>query len=388
MKKESVGTFYFLGANQGLIWCHANRGETVSMCHFKEIHFRLKNIILGIGDGDDYAALRGVKTQFNLNSMRGGGTGIYQNAEGDFPAAALRGVKTQLNTDSMHVPQGPSSIQNSQRPTSIAGLTQQQNDGDIKLQLWHKNARGLRDEDRLYELLLKLLLVDWDFVCINETWREAERELFTTFDDHLFAGSGCAGCARGVAFIVNQKWVPFVSSFNRVNERGAYIDITCERLHLRLRIATAYFPHSGYADQHVQTIYTILTGIHEEAKKDHRLFILSRDFNAVTGSRTDGDDWRIIGQHGHGDENPRGQWLKNWASERRLMITNTFFPKRPEQRATYMGPSQIPRQLDYVFVDVVVRTNVIDSCSSYLLDLGSDHNAVRTSWTIPRKQKS
>ena len=120
----------------------------------------------------------------------------------------------------MHVPQGPSSIQNSQRPTSIPGLTQQQNDGDIKLQLWHKNARGLRDEDRLYELPLELLLVDWDFVCINETWREAERELFTTFDDHLFAGSGCAGCAWGVAFIVNQKWFPFVSNFNKVNERA------------------------------------------------------------------------------------------------------------------------------------------------------------------------
>ena len=52
-----------------------------------------------LDDGDDYAALHGVKSKFKLNSIRGGGTGTYQNAEGDFPAAALRGVKTQLNTD-------------------------------------------------------------------------------------------------------------------------------------------------------------------------------------------------------------------------------------------------------------------------------------------------
>ena len=38
--------FVIFGANQGLICCHANRGETVSMCHFKEIDFWLKNIYL------------------------------------------------------------------------------------------------------------------------------------------------------------------------------------------------------------------------------------------------------------------------------------------------------------------------------------------------------
>ena len=41
--------FVFFSVNYGLICCFSNRGDGVSLCHFKEIDFLLKNILGGIG---------------------------------------------------------------------------------------------------------------------------------------------------------------------------------------------------------------------------------------------------------------------------------------------------------------------------------------------------
>ena len=47
------------------------------------------------------------------------------------------------------------------------------------------------------------------------------------------------------------------------------------------------------------------------------------DFNASVGSNKLYEDETIIGKHGYGYRNPRGEWICNWAQAEQLIIINT-----------------------------------------------------------------
>ena len=68
---------------------------------------------------------------------------------------------------------------------------------------------------------------------------------------HIFCGSGGELGAKGVAILVHRKWASRLVAFNRVNDRVAYLAIYLSNI--KLRIATAYFLHSGYGDANVQS---------------------------------------------------------------------------------------------------------------------------------------
>ena len=234
-------------------------------------------------------------------------------------------------------------------------------------------------EDRLYELLAEVNQLQWDIIVITETWRECERESFVITGGHLFCGSGGFAASRGVAFLVNERWANKLFSFIRVDERVAYLDV---RLHSeRLRFIATYFPHSGYDDNSVQVMYDILHTVRAEARRKRIRTIICGEFNAVVGGREEYDDPRTIGQHGLDDCNARGRWLKHWATANRFMISNTFFSKRPAARVTHVGSNSSQRQIDYILLDWPLRLRLRDAASSPLLNLGSDHRAVRVRLT-------
>ena len=171
-----------------------------------------------------------------------------------------------------------------------------------------------------------------------------------------------------------------------INERAAYADISSKRL--KMRIVTAYFPHSGYSDVHVQRLYSTLEAVSKEARKGRQGILICGDFNAETGSREENNDRRIIGKHGLGTQNRRGEWLTQWATTQRLSITNTHFDKRPNNRATYPGPNKNPRQIDYILVDFKLWKQLRDTGSIDELDLGSDHKTVRAKFHMTINKKA
>ena len=74
-----------------------------------------------------------------------------------------------------------------------------------ELKIWQKNTRGLKDDDRMVELLTELSTLPRDFVSLNETWRGSEREYFEVDGCHVFCGAGGEDGARGVAILVNKR---------------------------------------------------------------------------------------------------------------------------------------------------------------------------------------
>ena len=81
--------------------------------------------------------------------------------------------------------------------------------------------------------------------------------------------------------------------------------------------------------------------------------------------------------------------MKQWCTNNNMVITNTMFPKHPENRVTFVGPNGRPRQLDYILVPKAFIHMVQDSGSSKLLQMGSDHNAVMTKFKLrPARRRS
>ena len=95
--------------------------------------------------------------------------------------------------------------------------------------------------------------------------RTKKTEIWSTKGGHMLLGSGHDLPTRGVAILVHKKWKPYIKKFYPMNERIAYVDITKKKF--RLRFVTAYFPHSGYEDEHIENMYEMLGNIRIEAKR-------------------------------------------------------------------------------------------------------------------------
>ena len=309
--------------------------------------------------------------------MRGGGTGKYASVDGDVPACMLISKSTSLNSSPNG---GLSQLQPKRRKRQINhNPNSMQRPSSTKrqphLNLLCKNVRGLSNDDRLEELLLEALFDEWDILLLSETWRETQREHFTTQDGHVFLGSGAGGERRGVAFLVHKKLVPCIKEFVPVNERMAVLRLKIGKT--TMRVMVVYFPHSGYADAEVDKIYRTMSAVHSKCRLNSEMFIVGGDFNAEVSTRLDSDNPKTIGAYGYNLENSRGQWLKSWCDTERLSILNTMFPKSDQHRITYIGPNKRPRQLDYFLIDEVHSYKITDAGSVSYPDMGSDHSAVR-----------
>jgi len=211
-------------------------------------------------------------------------------------------------------------------------------------------------------------------IIISETWREESSEFFETTGGHLFLGSGGFSHKWGVAFLLHKRHAKSVKNFRAISERLACVSVTINQM--RFRFVAAYFPHGGYGDAQVQQIYTTLSGLRKEAGKKQERFVVGGDFNAVVGHRTDHDNPANVGMHGLGEENSRGQWLKQWCCLENMLIANTFFPKHPDSKFTHVSTNGNRRQIDFVIIDKPLQRKLMDSSSDNSIDMGWDHRTV------------
>ena len=74
--------------------------------------------------------------------------------------------------------------------------------------------------------------------------------------------------------------------------------------------------------------------------------IIAGDFNAVVGQRVPGDIPKIIGEHGVGERNDRGQRMLEWATSESMVISNTHFRKLFEKQWSH-HKGEVERLIDY-----------------------------------------
>ena len=75
-------------------------------------------------------------------------------------------------------------------------------------------------------------------------------ELWETHHKHIFMGAGRYDNKHGAGIMLNKKWSQRIIDTEYINERAITTMFLVNRQHIKLR--SVYFPHSRYADHHIE----------------------------------------------------------------------------------------------------------------------------------------
>ncbi|PNF37355.1 hypothetical protein B7P43_G17906 [Cryptotermes secundus] len=170
--------------------------------------------------------------------------------------------------------------------------------------------------------------------------------------------SGGERAERGVAIVVHKSVVRSVVKKIVCNDRIIALDIL---------IIQVYMPTSEYEDDEVEKVYDTIEEILQEDGRGDTNSIILGDWNSIVG---DEPYQNIVGSHGLGRRNHRGQMLIDFCERNGLIVTNTWFKKPKRRIYTWKAPGDWKRhQLDYILVKHRFRNSVKD-----VKDINSDHN--------------
>ena len=138
--------------------------------------------------------------------------------------------------------------------------------------------------------------------------------------------SGGERAEKGVVIVVHKSIVRSVVKKTVYNDRIIVIKLQAEPINILMM--QVYMPTSEHEDDEVEELYDVIEEILEEDGKGDTNPIIMGDWNIVVGD----ESYRnIVGPHGLGRKNHRGQMLINFCERNGPIVTNTWF-KKPKRR--------------------------------------------------------
>ena len=220
-----------------------------------------------------------------------------------------------------------------------------------------KKANVEKEMRRLHLDILGISEVRWPGVgCVRNPTGE------------VFIYSGGKNAERGVGVMlsryINEHLIGFWAVSDRVllvKIRGAPFDVC---------IIQVYAPTSEHDEEEVDKFYEEVNLAREQCK-EHECIMVIGDFNAKVGQGKVED---IVGPHGLGKRNDRGDKLVNWCSEKRQAVMNTWFSHHPRHLWTWKSPGDRSRnQIDYITINKRFRNSITQVKTFPGTDCNSDH---------------
>ena len=181
--------------------------------------------------------------------------------------------------------------------------------------------------------------------------------------------SGGEWAERGVAIVVHKSIVRSVVKKIVCNDRIITIKLQAEPVNIL--IMQVYMPTSEYEDDEEEKFYDTIEEILEEDGKDDTNSIIMGDWNSVVGEES---YMNIVGSHGLGRRNHRGQMLIDFCDRNGLIVTNSWFKKPKRRPYTWKAPGDWSRhQLEYILVKHRFRNSMKDAQTLPGADIDSDH---------------
>ena len=154
-----------------------------------------------------------------------------------------------------------------------------------------------------------------------------------------------------------------------VSERNIMLKLKAKPFDIT--IIQTYMPTSSSTEEEIEEHYEEIEKMMKEVKSSDVLIIMG-DFNAKIGKGAYRD---IVGKHGLGERNERGERLLHFCTEKDLVVSNTTFEQPNRLLYTWKSPGDITRnQIDYILIRKRFR-NSIKQCKTHPgADIASDHN--------------
>ena len=167
----------------------------------------------------------------------------------------------------------------SSRSTEAYKATSETKSGkDITFIVLQKSARSPNSSERFDELTQKKKWKDASGVLCWSVKR-GEQAMPRSARHNIFMGSGKFENKYGFGILVNSKWRKHINSTDYSSERAISTSITVNKQHVLLM--SENFPHSGFADHHVEKVYRSIEKLPNSNKKN--IQIVRGDFNAELG---------------------------------------------------------------------------------------------------------
>ena len=190
-------------------------------------------------------------------------------------------------------------------------------------------------------------------------------------------GSGKFDNKHGVGIMLNKRCRKRIIDTEYINERAITTTILVNRQHLKLM--SVYFPHSKYADHHIEKMYKTIEKRMMNNKKN--IPIIGGDFNAELGLGK-GTECKSVGKYTLNESNKRGDWLKSWLMLNDYSALNTMFRKTPQKQTSFVSPKGKEKQIDYILNKRRYLRNVKDAEANDMIHMGSDHRCVMATFLI------
>jgi hypothetical protein len=178
---------------------------------------------------------------------------------------------------------------------------------------------------------------------------------------------------KGVGFLLSKRAKDAMLGYNPVNSR--IIVARFNGAPLNIAVVQVYAPTSDSTEEEIETFYGQLEHTIEDLpKKDVKIVI--GDWNAKVGTNNAG--WEhVMGHHGYGERNERGERLLEFAAKNDLLITNTRFQQKDSRKWTWMAPDgKHTNMIDLMLVERRWKTAVRICRTFQGADIASDHSLV------------
>jgi hypothetical protein len=234
------------------------------------------------------------------------------------------------------------------------------------------NARSLLGESRLTELENELAEIKWHIVGLSETRRHGET-IEQLKSGHVLYTVGNDKSDGGVGFIINRSLADNVVEYKSASNRAAMIVIKLSKRY-SLKVIQVYAPSTSHDDEEVEEFYENVNTL-MDCTRTHFTMIIG-DFNAKIGKQKHHEE-DVMGKHGIGERNERGDRLIEFAGSRKMYIANGKFQKKESRMWTWQSPDASTRnQIDFIMTnkkDTIMNVDVINKVNT-----GSDHRMVRS----------
>ncbi|PNF38692.1 hypothetical protein B7P43_G17852 [Cryptotermes secundus] len=151
--------------------------------------------------------------------------------------------------------------------------------------------------------------------------------------DYTMYYSGGERAERGVAVVVHKSEVRSVVKKIVCNDRIIALKLKAELADILTM--QVYMPTSEYEDDEVEKVYDTTEEILQEDGRSDTNSIILGDWNSTVGNES---YQNIVGSHGLGRWNHRGQMLIDFCERNGLIVTNTWFKKPKRRLYTWKAP--------------------------------------------------
>lgn len=149
---------------------------------------------------------------------------------------------------------------------------------------------------------------------------------------------------NGVGIAISEQFRDAVKEVNRYDDR--LMKITIVTMERTIHIFSAYAPQTGQSESAKDTFWEMLDSNTRKIPAEDYL-IIAGDLNGHVGQRAEGN--QCHGGNGYGQRNKDGERIVDFSDSHDLIITNTWFIKRPTQLPTYYSGVN-KSQIDFILV--------------------------------------